>query len=179
MAQVAYYYKFPARYNYTAMPLMPSSGVNYPDMATLMSDIGGFVNMAYGPTTSGALGTAITPAFINNLGYNASATLENYTSTAITDIETNINHSQVTLLTGFDNSGQGGHCWVCDGYSTYEYFDGQCNPGAEGLYDYHMNWGFGEIGASSNYIGWYSGVVWAVDGYDFGTNLQAVVNIHP
>ena len=177
LAQVAYYYRFPARYAYGNMPLMPVTGVNYPDMATLMADIGGFVQMQYGPTFSGANGGNILPALTNNLGFNAAATGINYDGAAPAVIENNINSAQVVLLLAHDTNTGEGHVWVCDGYETYAYLNGQC-VASVGLADYHMNWGFGEIGLD-NYIGWYDISLWDADGYEFGVNRQVIVNLHP
>jgi hypothetical protein len=177
LAQVAYYFKFPTRYNYASMPLTAVNGSINSNLQGLMSDMGSYVNMQYGPYSSDAYDYSIVPALQNSLGYT-SARLIAYNDNAIPTIQNDIrNLNEPVLFIGWDNSGLGGHIWVGDGYAIASILNTQCIISYEMAY-YHMNWGWGEIGAN-NYIGWYNYYIWAVDGYDFGTNTEVVLDIHP
>ena len=178
IAQVAYYFRFPARYDYGSMPLTAVSGSTSASLQSLMADAGTYVSMSYGPTESGANATAIPGAFTNNLGYS-SANLVNYDDNAVPTIENDIRfNNEPVIFTGFDNNGKGGHAWVGDGYAIASILDTQCMITNELAY-YHMNWGWGEEGTTNNYNGWYNYYAWNPDGYDFMTNPQVILNIHP
>lgn len=178
IAQVAYYFGSPARYNYASMPLTAAAGSTNADLQSLMSDAGTYVSMSYGPFESSALATSIAPAFTNSMGYS-SANLVTYNDAAVTTIENDIRYNnEPVIFTGFDNNSQGGHAWVGDGYAIAGILSTQCTISYELAY-YHMNWGWGEEGTTNNYNGWYNYYAWNPASYDFMTNPQVVVNIHP
>jgi hypothetical protein len=178
IAQVAYYFRSPSRYDYGSMPLTAVSGSTSASLQSLMADAGTYVNMQYGPTNSGALATAIPGAFTTNLGYST-ATLVDYNSAAIPTIENDIRfNNEPVIFTGFDNNGKGGHAWVGDGYAIAGMLSSQCTISYQLQY-YHMNWGWGEEGTTNNYIGWYNYYAWNPDGYDFMTSPQVILDIHP
>jgi hypothetical protein len=177
ISQVCYYNKYPTSYNYSAMPATATSGSTSVAMETLMANAGQYVNMSYGPIESSAFPSAIVPAFTGPLGYGSASLITYSSSTTPATIENNINFSHPVLLIGYDNT-YGGHCWVCDGYEIDRYQNGECAISLI-LTDYHMNWGWGEIGIGNNYNGWYAIDSWNADGYQFDNNQAAVVNIIP
>lgn len=119
-------------------------------VATLMYHCGVSVNMSYSPEWSGAYVTDIEiaswypeyptaeKALKNNFKYSPSLTglaKANYTSAQWTSmLKADLDNGRPVIYDGTDQSGQGGHCFVCDGYDNNNYF--------------HFNWGWS---------GWYDG----------------------
>ncbi len=128
-------------WNAGSMPLHVSS----PNLAVakLMYECGVSINMDYAANSSAAEALAIDAgggpsaeiALVQYFGYDAS-TIQGYQKTAgkFTDsawvalIKTDLNAGRPVMYEG-DDSLQGGHCWVCDGYDVNNKL--------------HMNWGWG------------------------------------
>lgn len=108
-------------------------------VATLMRDCGYATNMQYSLSASGTTAITIPPAFYYNFGYDKGVrTIQRYYYT-LSDWEeivyNEIKNGRPVIFTGVSNA-QGGHCFVCDGYSSDRY--------------YHINWGWG--GMSDGYF---------------------------
>ncbi|MCM1319335.1 MAG: C10 family peptidase [Muribaculaceae bacterium] len=108
-------------------------------VASLMRDCGYATNMQYSLNASGTSAVQIPRALYYNFGYDAAVrTLQRlYYSQSQWE---NIVYSELengcpVMFTGVSDS-QGGHCFVCDGYSSDRYF--------------HINWGWG--GMSDGYF---------------------------
>jgi hypothetical protein len=177
MAQICYYHQAPAGYAYSTMPLNMENGqVNNASLQSLMANIGADVDMDYGPTGSSTTSGTISPAF-NDLGYANTVTVLN--DNPVSNIESNINSNDPVLLFGVDAPTNSGHCWVCDGYALLYNENMLCAITTQPDY-YHMNWGWGEVGVTNTYIGWYDYGAWAVNGYDFSDeDFGCVYNIVP
>jgi len=123
-------------YVWSAMQNTPL-GENNDQIAKLMYDCGVSVNMNYSPTGSGAYVMGGYPSaeysYTNYFGYDPTTIGEAfYDSTQqaswITFLEGELNNHRPMQFQGFDLS-EGGHSWVCDGYSALNMM--------------HMNWGWG------------------------------------
>lgn len=107
-------------------------------VAKLMQAVGYAVEMNYAPSESGAEVTMLAQALAFNFKYDKSLVLQNRMLYGINDwndyiYDQLVNYGPV-IYTGQSN--QGGHCFVCDGYSKDGYF--------------HFNWGWG--GMSDGYF---------------------------
>mgnify|MGYP001497895031 CR=1 FL=1 len=126
-------------YNYANMPNNVTSSNS--DVATLMYHCGISVDMDYGPDGSGAYTEDAKNAFLWYFKYDLSAYYRNKDDDGYSDaawsslITTNLNNGFPVIMGGQDNSSGEGHEWVCDGYSTANYF--------------HMNWGWGWSGGGN------------------------------
>lgn len=81
MAQIMRFHQHPNTFNWSIMPNNPawgSSSTGSLEVATLMSDIGGNVNMEYTPSSSGADSEDARNALVNNYGYSSSASYSPY-----------------------------------------------------------------------------------------------------
>jgi peptidase C10-like protein/Spi protease inhibitor/type IX secretion system substrate protein len=135
-------------YSWSAMPLNVSS----PDsaVAILMYHCGVSVDMDYDPNGSGADALSIETggqpcsqiALVQYFKYD-SATIQGYQKTEghysdtawVSLIKIDLNAGRPVIYEG-DDSTQGGHCWVCDGYDVNN--------------NLHMNWGWS--GADDGYF---------------------------
>ncbi|MFI5139318.1 MAG: C10 family peptidase [Sphingobacteriales bacterium] len=197
MAQLMYYWKAPARYNWSIMPLTTNYNlITYPgnqDVAQLMLDIGTSVSMLYhdsgsypapfnlvppriGPITSSA-------ALKNNFGYR-SATDASYN---YLNVISNLDAGEPVLLGGTNDNttilfwsfGADGHEWVCDGYQQINFIGCPGEPvlGESWLY-LDMNWGWDGLSNA-----WYDFNYWSVfDGTsqkNWQYNQVMSYNIHP
>ena len=173
MAQVMHYWKHPASFNWSAMP------VNYGtyDVAALMRSCGNAVGMQYGATSSGASAQDV-PGALSSLGYSSVSYNGNYGSGGYSTVKYNLARNQPVLLWGYNKDGgwfsgaSEGHLWVCDGY-----IDSLCN--GYGYLYFHMNWGW-----DGSYNGWYAYNNWTIQQSNGSTlNFQysqhMVDNIHP
>ncbi|MCM1005646.1 MAG: C10 family peptidase [Prevotella sp.] len=108
-------------------------------VASLMRDCGYATTMQYSLTASGTTAVSIPVALYYNFGYDANVhTLQRvyYTLSEWEDIVYGeLAQGCPVMITGVSND-QGGHCFVCDGYSSDRYF--------------HINWGWG--GMSDGYF---------------------------
>lgn len=108
-------------------------------VATLMRDCGYATEMQYSLTASGTTADKIPAAFYYNFGYDKGVhTLQRsyFTLSAWENlVYEELKAGRPVVFTGVSNA-QGGHCFVCDGYSSDRY--------------YHINWGWG--GMSDGYF---------------------------
>lgn len=108
-------------------------------VASLMRDCGYATNMQYSLSASGTTANTIPTALHYNFGYDKTArSLQRayYTSADWENIiYEEIKNGRPVIITGVSNA-RGGHCFVCDGYSSDRYF--------------HINWGWG--GMSDGYF---------------------------
>lgn len=108
-------------------------------VATLMRDCGYATSMQYSLTASGTTAITIPSALYYNFGYDKNVHTLQRTYFTLGDWEnivyTELSNGRPVILTGVSSS-QGGHCFVCDGYSSDRY--------------YHINWGWG--GMSDGYF---------------------------
>ena len=125
------------------------------------------VDMDYSPTGSGALVTGGNPSaeysYKTYFGYKPNDTGVNYTSYTVAGwealLKTELNAGRPVQYMGTDPT-QGGHSWVCDGYTTTNTF--------------HMNWGW-----SGYDDGDYAVTALIADGDDFSEDIGAVIRIQP
>lgn len=100
-------------------------------VATLMRQCGAGVNMMYSSWASGAYDNQVPNALINYFGYNPAIKMvwKDYTplSTWTETVYGELAAGRPVYYSGSSN--QGGHAFVCDGYSENDYF--------------HFNWGWG------------------------------------
>lgn len=156
-----------------------SSAAQKSAVATLMYHCGVSVDMNYGVASTGGSGAYVISsaspvthcteyALKTYFGYkNTIQGLEkvNYTNTAWTNLlKTELDAGRPMVYAGF---GDGGHCFVCDGYDNNNYF--HFNWGWGGYYDGYfalnaLNPGSGGIGGGS---------------YSYNDGQQAVIGIEP
>jgi hypothetical protein len=187
MAQVMYYWKYPATYNWSLMPLDYSDNGTY-ELGRLMADAGTSVNMIYavdGSSPSGA-NISCSTAFMDYFNYRYSSE-GNYNYAQVLN---NLNSNEPVILDAstdnhtflFWNWYYEGHTWVCDGYQ--EVTSTFCPSGGQTTLSLHMNWGWNESfdqPYSSN--GWYDYGQWIVTNqdatYNYQYNQAMTYNIHP
>jgi len=124
-----------SHYIWSAMPNKVTAST-YKQVAELMYECGVSVNMDYSPSGSGSVLLGNYPSayysYTHFFGYDASTINQAYYS-AYTEanwialLENELNNKRVVEYGGVDAT-EGGHDWVCDGYS------------ATG--EFHMNWGW-------------------------------------
>lgn len=107
-------------------------------VAYLMKACGYAVNMGYTSNESGAAAFNVAGALINNFGFNPNIQYcqRDYYSASDWDAMVYAELSAKRPIVYAGQSTQGGHCFVCDGYSDGGYF--------------HFNWGWG--GMSDGYF---------------------------
>lgn len=108
-------------------------------VASLMRDCGYATEMQYSLTSSGTTADKIPSALYYNFGYDKGVHTLQRAYYTLSDWE-NLIYDELkagspVVLTGVSNA-QGGHCFICDGYSSDRYF--------------HINWGWG--GMSDGYF---------------------------
>ena len=177
MAQVMYYWKYPATYNWSQM----AADYGTPETARLMDSIGKAVGMHWGATESGASSTAISPSLKDKFQYSSASysLYDEYTS--YQTVMSNLDAGEPVLLGGCSTKltflgitykYTDCHEWVCDGYLDTQYTTYEA-------IDFHMNWGWG----SSAYTTWVAYNYWYVSTPDKDYNFQyaddMVYNIHP
>ncbi len=117
-----------ATYNWSSMPASLSS--HNIDIATLLYHCGVSVNMNYGPSGSGASGSAPKNSLINYFKYSSNmlyTSKGNYTEQDWKNLlKSEIDAGRPMYYVG---AGSGGHAFNCDGYQGDDYF--------------HFNWGWG------------------------------------
>jgi hypothetical protein len=154
-------------YDWSLMPNNVSSANS--SVAKLMNHVGISVDMDYSPTGSSAYVISAKSQSTNCAEY-ALKTYFDYPSTLqgkeknkyteaswINLLKTDLNAGRPIIYAGF---GSGGHCFVCDGYNTSDYF--------------HFNWGWG--GSANGYF-----MVSALNPQtnDYTSNQQALIGITP
>lgn len=183
MAQVMYYWKYPANYNWAVMPLTSSytgSSASNVAVAQLMRDAGTSVSMVYGDQASSPnanYNITCTMAFKAAFHYSSSAEA-NFNAQSYPTVISNINAGEPLLFSGDTNTD--GHEWVCDGYEQVTIVT--CPVGGETDLYFHMNWGWNEVGVT-DVDGWYDYDLWSVyngpvlETYQY--NQAMTYNIHP
>lgn len=149
-------------YNYASMPnsLYWTPNTN---ISTLLFHCGVALNMNYSPNGSGSYVTSVRPAFVNYFNYESTAqTLYKYAYSndnweAL--LRNELEHGRPIFYHGQDTS-NGGHAWVCDGYQGTNYF--------------HMNWGWS---------GYYNGYFYLTNlnpgSYNFVSQQGAIIGLRP
>lgn len=101
-------------------------------VALLMSDVGIALRMKYSLTFSGSFTEDVAPALREHFGYDPSATAvdrRNFSNSAWTKlIKRELDAGRPVVYSGVAPSSDGGHAFVCDGYTTNDFF--------------HFNWGW-------------------------------------
>lgn len=184
MAQLIRYWKSTPTYDYNSMPNNQGNA----EVQKLMFHAGVFVDMTWGCETSGALTFKVDNALETYFGFNSGDRIWN-NQNIYNKTYDNLNKGWPVLLGGcatakdFLNLGLFNivgdcHLWICDGYqSAYS----ACGVGYT---YYHMNWGWHETWANTDYNGWFGFYNWDIT-YANGTheNFQyandAIVDIHP
>lgn len=192
-AQIMRYHEWPNTFNWSTMPNDPDAWISNTGtlaIASLMSEIGGNVNMNYSASGSGADSEDARNALVNNYGYSSTA---NYSAYDFFTVQQNIKWGYPVYMDGYHSyethgtwfweytTYHDGHAWVCDGYkqqydvyihneeTQYEYTT------QENRYEWlYMNWGWG-----GNGNGWFYknnlhvyGVNILVDGNAVNPNFQ-------
>ena len=167
MAQVMRYHQYPNNYNWSGMP----NDYGNAAIATLMRDIGDFVNMDYSCDGSSAELGEIASSFTNDFGYSTATTADYYHNT----VKSELSQSRPVILTGGRNTGwwifgqfSDGHAWVCDGFLNY------VDPCYGSFLKFNMNWGWG-----GSYNGWYSFNNFNPGEHTFNYKRRIVYNIKP
>lgn len=186
MAQIMYYYRYPAtgtgshsyyatdygtqtanfgntNYQWNLMQNKMPVGGNF-EIAQLLQHLGISVEMMYSAGGSGAFSWDAATALKTNFGYQSSLSYQsksNYTQTQwnnkiIASIDANI----PLYYDGRDSQGNSGHAFNLDGYEGSDHF--------------HFNWGWG--GA---YNGFYYLSAMNPNGGDFSYNNAAIFDIYP
>ncbi|HZY37792.1 MAG TPA: C10 family peptidase [Mucilaginibacter sp.] len=195
MAQLMYYWKAPAKYNWSLMPLTTNDNpISYPgnrDVAQLMADAGSSVDMLYfdsGSYPFPIIATSISSALTSTFGYGSAADASyNYFN-----VVSNLNAHEPVILGGTDDNttilfwsfGEDGHAWVSDGYEQINttWCPSNGNPGGgEGYLYLDMNWGWDGLSNT-----WYDFNYWSVftgpgntDPKNWQYNQVMTYNIHP
>lgn len=173
-AQVMYYWRYPAYFDWTSMALKYGT----PATAHLMDDLGGKLHMDYTPTGSGTDADYIDDALKNNYGYSSAEYNSSQDAGLYQDVVSNLNAGQPVILGGFPSvnwfgyPNADGHCWVCDGY-LQSYYQGN------GYLYFAMNWGW-----DGYRNGWFGFNDWRVQDrsgnlLNFNYAKQYILNIHP
>jgi hypothetical protein len=175
MAQVMFYYRFPAQglgthgginlasYYYRWNEMLNALGNYNQGVAEICYHAGVTVNMSYGATGSGANSTDIPSALENHFRYSSDCNYAQkfaYTTTNWNNLlKGNLDAGHPMIYSGTDPD-NGGHAWVCDGYQGTDYF--------------HMNWGWSGYGNGYFYLNNLS-----VAGNNFSDWQGLVYNIYP
>ncbi len=152
-------------YNFTSMGNTASSS-SYQEIATLLYHAGVSVDMGYGGDESGAFSEDVPWAMSTYFNYDNStikqASMSDYTSAAWrTLLKSELDAHRPLYYSGSDPNG--GHAWVCDGYSSADN-------------KFHMNWGW-----SGSANGYYAIGVLNPTGtsYKFNTGNSVIYGIKP
>lgn len=170
MAQVMKYYKYPARYNWSAMPIDYGTTTT----ANLILDIHNAIRTSYSqePSYSCSATGVDSDANMGNVLKNhfnyASATRSDYNQQTVKD---NLNAGRPVILSG--SGGGQGHMWVCDGFIASNYYFADCT--GIGTLMLSMNWGW----ANGYNNGWYTFNNFNPGSYSFNSNRKMIYNIMP
>ncbi len=147
-------------------------------VATLMYHCGVAVEMMYSPNGSGAYTLEFytgcpSAEYALKHYFNYKSTLDGKQKSSYTDtqwknlLKTDLNASHPVIYAGNDENNEGGHCFVCDGYNSSDYF--------------HFNWGWSGYGD-----GYFALTSLAPGGggigggsYDFTYGQEAIFGIEP
>jgi len=148
-----------ATYNWVAMP-NNITGHNT-EIAKLLFHAGVSVDMQYGPNGSGAYSSDVPLALTSHFGYNSQAmkSKSSYADTQWTTmLKSELDNNRPILYAGYGPDG--GHAFVCDGYSGTNYF--------------HFNWGWS--GSADGYF--YLNAL-NPGSYSFTSDQMAIMGIEP
>ncbi len=160
-----------ANYDWANMPATLSSGSTQAQknaISTLLYHCGISVDMEYSPTESGTQTSYVPNALINYFGYSSSATYydeSTYSGDWQALLTSELDAQRPIEYCGIDytQSPVAGHAFVCDGYSTTDYF--------------HFNWGWGS--SSYNSYCYLNSLIPNSSSYNFASDQGAVVYIVP
>lgn len=109
IAQIAYYHKYPAKYNWNAIPLYPSPYGDTSEIVRLMKDIRSYCKVKY---KSDGTSSTYDKAFdaLKTLGYKP----EKGGVPDFINLRNEIEHYRPVYIRG--GSSDGGHAWVCEGW---------------------------------------------------------------
>jgi hypothetical protein len=176
MAQVMYYYRYPATgqgshnginfgsttYEWDNM-MDDLSGYNT-STAKLLYHVGESVDMNYGADGSGAYTPDCVDALVYNFKYSSACEYSYKGSSSLTTwknlLKSNIDALHPLIYSGHDPNVGSGHAWNCDGYDASDNF--------------HMNWGWSGYGN-----GYFAVNNLSVSSYTFSDNNGIVGNIYP
>ncbi|MBU0763588.1 MAG: C10 family peptidase, partial [Bacteroidetes bacterium] len=152
-----------ASYNWAGMPGQLSSADA--EVAEILYHCGVAVDMSYGPYGSGSLVYGyVREGFVNYFNYDPEAFYayrDNYSDANWKNLlYADLDNGFPVFYSGTDQSGSGGHAFVCDGYQANDYF--------------HFNWGWSGAYNSYNLID-----DMTAGGNNFSYNHQVVFNVHP
>ncbi|HPY97376.1 MAG TPA: C10 family peptidase, partial [Candidatus Cloacimonadota bacterium] len=148
-----------ATYNWVAMP-NNITGHNT-EIAKLLFHAGVSVDMQYGPNGSGAYSSDVPLALTSHFGYNSQVmkSKSSYADTQWTTmLKSELDNNRPILYAGYGPDG--GHAFVCDGYSGTNYF--------------HFNWGWS--GSADGYF--YLNAL-NPGSYSFTNDQMAIMGIEP
>ncbi|HTB32326.1 MAG TPA: thiol protease/hemagglutinin PrtT [Bacteroidia bacterium] len=155
-------------YKWSEMPYIVGSS-NYTQVAKLMYDCGVSVAMDYTPTGSGAevmggFGPSAYNSYTQYFGYDANTiNTQMYSSSQqaswISLLESELKSKRIMQFEGTDPT-DGGHSWVCDGFSAINMM--------------HMNWGW-----SGTDDGYYTVTSLNPSPFDFSEYIGVIYGIQP
>jgi hypothetical protein len=183
MGQIAKYWKYPTKWNYSAMPFKISNVSNNDvpnETGKMLREMGTDVSMYYAYNIS-TVSTSNIYKIVNafrNYGYSNPGRLINYD---FTQVYSSLQNKKPVIMLGIGTSG--GHAWIAEGYyemkikvtetkkflgivvSKKEYYIWR---------DYlYMNWG-----DNGNQDGWYEHSTWVTNsGANFNNSKQVIVDI--
>lgn len=145
MAQIMRYYQRPSNYNWSDMPMNNATSTTANFILDIHNAIGSMYpgQPVYSCTGSG-VGPEISMVLKSKFGYT-SAQFANYNFQVVKE---ELNAGRPVILQGADANTYTAHMWICDGYSTLQYYFEDCT-GASASY-LNMNWGF-EDGKNNGY----------------------------
>lgn len=152
-------------YNWDKMPYTTSEYDTDEEknaVSTLLADVGAALQLNYGKSSTG--GIAVNPCLITNFGYSSSMYTDyrdNYNMTQWVELLKNeIDNNRPIIYDGEDDNGDGGHCFVLDGYNSENYF--------------HANWGW-----NGSYNGYFLISALNPDDYKFNSDQDAIFGFKP
>ena len=110
IAQICYYQKFPTKYNWSAVPVSPTKGIENNVITQLMNDIKYFCNPTY------LYDPKLTTATLSDASFTFQAlgfTNYNYSKISKSTLHSSIVARNPVFMVG--NDAAIGHAWVCDG----------------------------------------------------------------
>lgn len=194
MAQVTRYWS-PANgfaYNYNGMPANFGNG----DVQRLMHDAGVSVYMSYGCGANGG-SSAQMPSIPGALTGAFGFSYATYSGYGWQDVQNDLYSNEPVILGGcngqktvfiFWHQPVDCHAWVCDGFMDEQYIicDNGVFIGGGDLLNFHMNWGWHEVGTANDFNGWFAFNNWNIPGagsngsslnFQYATDM--VKHIHP
>ncbi len=130
-------------------------------VATLMHACGVACDMMYSPSSSGSYGTVAGMGMIKHLGYDPSMTLQQRNWYTASDWNALVyNELAAGRPMYYQGYGTGGHAFVCDGYSSNDYF--------------HFNWGW-----TGSYDGYFLLSALSPGSYAFNNNQAILLGCRP